>query len=178
MCGKWVKSCIFFWHFSWKLQFSGNHFQNFLNLQSWSWKISIHWWLKTSLWLRLLRWPPKELPQCLILHQEHASFQLQRTAPVLKSSLSMILSEMLSENWELGLGTRNCKAVELPKHFLDKTAPWFLFHKVLCFLFHKVLCWKFLSPSIDFSVEHMLSLWQKLHQFCVNESCFVSFLRF
>ena len=63
------------------------------------WKISILWWLKTTLWLRLLRWPPKELPQCLILHQEQASFQLQRTAPVFKSSLSMILSAPCPVLW-------------------------------------------------------------------------------
>ena len=85
----------------------------------------------------------------------------KRKLLVFKSSLSMILSEMLSENWELDSGTSNCKAVELPKHFLD-TAPWFLFHKVLC--------WKFFSLSIDFSIDPMLSLWQNLHQFCVGES--------
>mgnify|MGYP007045178234 CR=1 FL=1 len=113
-----------------KLQFSGKPFESFLNLQSWSLTIFNSSMAQNQPLAKSLRWPPKELPQCLILHQEQASFQLQRTAPVFKSSLSMILSEMLSENWELGLGTWNCKAVELSKHFLDMTtAPWFLFHK-------------------------------------------------
>ena len=91
------------------------------------------------------------------VHQEQVSNQLQRTTPVFKSSLSMILFETLCETWELDLGTSNCKTVELPKRFFN-TAPWFLFHKVLCEKFFVTINWLQCWTHAEFFVTEFSSV--------------------